>query len=643
MAEVTVRFRITLFFVVVILAANTLLTLATIYHTRHVLLDEVRTRVEFDLRSAHRLLEDEVQDIAQMLRALALDHALQDGLRRGDIPALAAEASTFHRLDGTDVLAITDTQGRVLVRANNASERGDLLTWNPVVAAALRDRAPATGTVIIPRDALACEGGDLVQRAEITVLPTPAARPEPESVLRDGMALCAVVPVMGEDGSLLGALFGAELLNRRFDLVEGITSQVFQGQTHEGRAIGTATLFQGDVRIATTVLNEQGTPAVGTRLSEIVAQRVLEEGRPWNDRAFVVSDWYITAYEPIRDPEGEVVGALYVGLLEAPFRRPLWGIVSVFLLMVAATTTAILILLGVVTRHVLWPIQRVVTMAGRVVRGDLSARVQIRPPGEMGRLCAAIDAMADAVAERERQLRVATQQQIGQSEKLASIGRLAAGIAHEINNPLTGVLTFAHMLRQRPVMEEPDRHDLDVILRETTRVREIVRGLLDFARESPSARQPLDINEVIHNTLRLVRSQKEFRDVEIVESLDRHLPRILGDKNQLQQVLLNLTFNACEAMDGGGGRLSVTTEARADHVAILVADTGHGISEENLGRIFDPFYTTKPVGKGTGLGLSVSYGIVQQHGGTIDVASCVGVGTTFTIVLPAGAGDGERP
>jgi two-component system NtrC family sensor kinase len=273
-------------------------------------------------------------------------------------------------------------------------------------------------------------------------------------------------------------------------------------------------------------------------------------------------------------------------------------------------------------------------MSRRVIGGDLSARVEVRARGEMGLLCQAINHMAEAVEEREQQLKLATQQQIGQSEKLASIGRLAAGIAHEINNPLTGVLTFSHLLRKKPNLDDQDRQDLDLVLRETTRVREIVKGLLDFARQSPSAREPLDINEVIRHSMALLRNQKEFLRVTIEEDLRPNLPPISGDRNQLQQVLLNLSLNACEAMPDGG-ELRIATSAEDGKVVIRVSDTGHGINPEILGRIFDPFFTSKPVGKGTGLGLSVSHGIVQQHDGTIDVESTEGVGSTFTVKLPA--------
>jgi two-component system NtrC family sensor kinase len=273
-------------------------------------------------------------------------------------------------------------------------------------------------------------------------------------------------------------------------------------------------------------------------------------------------------------------------------------------------------------------------MSNRMIAGDLSARVSIRPPGEMGVLCQAIDQMADAVAQREEQLKLATRQQIGRSEKLASIGRLAAGVAHEINNPLTGVLTFAHLMHDKANMDDQDRQDLELIIHETTRAADIVRGLLDFARERAAIKEPLEINEVIRRTVKLIRNQKLFERIVIQENLADGLPDVDGDMNQLQQVFLNLSLNACEAMPGGG-TLTITSTAADGKVLVKLADTGCGIKKEHFDRIFEPFFSTKPVGKGTGLGLSVSYGIIQQHGGALELESEDGQGTTFTIILPA--------
>ncbi|MEW6238463.1 MAG: cache domain-containing protein [Candidatus Omnitrophota bacterium] len=637
----TIRSRLTIGFIVVILVANSFLSLVTALHVGNVLIKEVQKRVRLDLNSARRVYNDHVEKIERVLRTAYVRHLWDEPPLDQVKSHLDAAFQTLGQETPLAVMTFVDPQGRVLYRAHNPEASGDDLSSNPLIAKAIRLGEPVRGTLVVSHDDLVREGVDLSRRAMIPIHDTPAARPSGKTLESDGMMIAAALPIRRRDsnGELLGVLYGANLLNQWFEIVDVIKDEVFQDETYEGKNIGMATIFLGDLRISTNVPASDGSRAVGTRLSAEVYDRVLMKGEIWDKRAFVVNDWYITAYEPIRDPGEHIIGALYVGLLEKPFKRSYILIVAVFLITVTLTTVLSLFLLDWVTKRILKPIGRITVMAKQVIEGNLTARVGIRPPGEMGRLCREIDLMADAVYQREELLKQTTRRQIGQSEKLASVGRLAAGIAHEINNPLTGVLTFAHLLHQKVNMSEEDKQDLEVIIRETTRVREIVRGLLDFARESPSTREPLDVSAVIQQTFKLVRSQKEFRKINIVENLDETLPLATGDKNQLQQVFLNLALNACEAMPEGG-ELKVSTFLREDgRIAAVFADSGHGIPPDCLEKIFDPFFTTKPVGKGTGLGLSVSYGIIQNHGGTIDVRSEPGEGAVFTILLPVNSGD----
>jgi two-component system NtrC family sensor kinase len=587
--------------------------------------------VQARLASAQGIYDSYSDGISQMLRLVSLNPEVLAALKgRGDRPGLSLPAMRL--ASGLDILSLIGPDGRVVCRAQHRQRIGDDLRLHrgapegreqaqissiAVISKALRTRRPATGTVILPRTVVERESEELAARLD-----------------SDAMGTAAAIPVLDAAGELLGLVFGATLLNHRHEIVDRIRGEAFHEQGAGKDRSTRASFFQGDVRISTSVESTDGARAVGTRMDGQVSDRVLKRGLTWSDRAIVIDRWYLTAYRPIRDPYGRIIGALGVGVLEASFIEPQRAIVTMFLSAMALITLGSLLLLFLITRSVLRPISRVMDMSRRVIGGDLSARVDVRARGEMGFLCQAINQMAEAVEQRERQLKEATRQQIGQSEKLASIGRLAAGIAHEINNPLTGVLTFSHLLRKKPNLDDQDREDLDLVLRETTRVREIVKGLLDFARQSPSAREPLDINEVIRHSMALLRKQKEFLRVTIEEDLGPDLPRISGDRNQLQQVLLNLSLNACEAMPDGG-KLRIATSAQEGKVSITVADTGHGIKKEHLGRIFDPFFTSKPVGKGTGLGLSVTHGIVEQHEGTIEVETTEGEGSTFTVKLPA--------
>ena len=629
----TTRFQLTTAAVAVLLVANAMLSLVGVLYLERVYLGEVQTRVRLDLNSARSAYAAYGQRIEHFLRAAALDDDLRTALAKQDRTAAGALAHDLYTAAGTDFLAVVDPQGRVLTRGRSQNTSDNATLQNPLVRRVLERKEPLSGTIELTREQLAAEDQGLAELAHFALRPTPAARPTDDTTRTGGLAVAAAVPIVNRRGELLGALVAGDLLNRRFEMVDAIKDDVFAWQGQDDADIGTVTIFHHDLRIATNVKTPDGNRAVGTRLSEAVAEEVLERGGVWSGPAFVVSDRYLAAYEPIRDPDGKVVGALYVGLLEAPFAQQQRTITAAFLLMVVLATVASLALLFLVSTFILRPVRRIVAMAERIVRGDLSARVKARPPGEMGVICQAVDRMADAVAEREEELKQVTRQQIGRSEQLAAIGRLAAGVAHEINNPLTGVLTFAYLLRDKANMDAQDKEDLDVIIRETSRAAEIVKGLLDFARERPPQKEPLDINEVVHRTIRLIRNQKPVRQIEIEQLLQEDLPLVDGDMNQLQQVVLNLTLNACEAM-GAGGKLTIATSAIDGKVRVRLNDTGPGIKKEHLPLIFEPFFTTKPVGKGTGLGLSVSYGIIQQHGGTIEVESSEGHGATFCITLP---------
>jgi two-component system NtrC family sensor kinase len=634
----TLRLKLTIGSIVVILLANAALSLVIVEYLERAWLEEVQTRVRLDLNAAHAAYDNHVDSIARYLTAAALDPTLAGTLdRRSDGANLDQRLQEIFHAGQMDVVTLLDARGVPILRARNPKERGGPALKNPLVDQALATKQTAAGTILLSCEQLEAEGKDLADRARLELLPTPAARKTADKQRTEGLLCAAAVPILAKDGRVLGVLFGGNLLNRRLELIETIRRGVFPPDLYPESRMGTVTIFQGDLRIATNVALADGTPALGTRMSSDVYEKVVVAGGTWSAPAFVVNDWYITAYEPLRDPNGQVVGALYVGLLQGPIahrRNVVAAVVSIAALVAAVACLGLLFL---VTKFVLRPIDRVVGMAQQVVAGDLTARTGVRPPGEMGLLCEAIDRMAEAVADREEQLKAATRQQMGRSEKLASIGRLAAGVAHEINNPLTGVLTFSHLLRDKPNLDDQDRQDLDLIIHETTRAAEIVRGLLDFARERATIKEPLSINDVIARTIRLIRNQKAFDRIQFEECFATDLPDVDGNMNQLQQVFLNLSLNACEAMPKGG-TVRINTFGRDGRVVVEFVDNGCGIKAEHFDKIFEPFFTTKPVGKGTGLGLSVSYGIVDQHGGTLEVETEEGKGTKFTMTLPAASG-----
>jgi two-component system NtrC family sensor kinase len=228
----------------------------------------------------------------------------------------------------------------------------------------------------------------------------------------------------------------------------------------------------------------------------------------------------------------------------------------------------------------------------------------------------------------------ATQSQLVHTEKIASLGRMAAGVAHEINNPLAGILIYAELLQRDLAADAVHRENIEVIINQTMRCQQIVHRLLDFSRQSLGERKLFDVNEILNRCVELISHQAFFHNIKVIRHLDPFLPQIVGDPGQLQQVFTNLLLNAADAMNGKG---QITLASRPtpaqDGIILTFTDSGCGIPPEIRDKIFEPFFTTKPPGKGTGLGLSIVYGVIQRHGGTISAESGPTGGTTFTITL----------
>jgi two-component system, NtrC family, sensor kinase len=268
-------------------------------------------------------------------------------------------------------------------------------------------------------------------------------------------------------------------------------------------------------------------------------------------------------------------------------------------------------------------------------RGDLMHRASVTTRDAFGRLGAAMNRMVSSLQRHDETARRKAEEQIVQAERLATVGQLAAGVAHEINNPLGGILLYGNLLIESTPADDPRRQNMQRIVTQATRAREIVKGLLDFAHQTPPRIERADLNRIIAEVLALLERHPLFQIVQ-VRLEESPVPLwVQVDIAKIQQVFVNILMNAVEAMREGG-TLTVRSgfSERGGFCRIAVTDTGCGIPPENLPHLFDPFFTTKEVGKGIGLGLAISYGIVKQHHGEIEVQSTVGAGTTFRVLLP---------
>ncbi|MDI6753817.1 MAG: cache domain-containing protein [Thermodesulfobacteriota bacterium] len=650
--RLSLRTKLVSSFLFIVIAGGVLSSLIGTKLVADTIILQARNKVKYDLSTAWLVYNQSLNRIRDVVQLTASGRTIPDYLESGRIKKLEEFLCNRRKEFGLDILTLTDAKGKVILRTHHPFQKGDDQSSDPIIQKALKGE-PAAFTAIVSQEELQQEGSDLAERALIITLPTPKAKEPAAGQEASGMMLKAAAPVLNDSGRLLGVLYGGTLLNRNYQIVDQIRSLLYGEGHYKDKEMGTATIFQGGVRISTNVLNEKGDRAIGTRISEEVFEAVVQQGQSWLDRAFVVKDWYITGYEPIRDITGRIVGILYVGMLEAPYIDLRNKVVYSFFGIGVLGVLLVLLLSFFITTGIIRPLQEMVFATRKIAEGgDLSLDLSISSQDEIGRLAESFNHMLirlkqarqeledygrtleEKVEHRSQQLK-RMQSQLMQSEKLASLGRLASGVAHEINSPLTGILTFSHLL-MRKLKDNPElQKELELIVRETTRVSIIVRGLLDFARESKPQKRPCNINELILHTLTLIERQSVFQNIRIMKNLDPQIPMILLDTNQIQQVFMNILLNAADAMPAGGA-LNITTflVPEDSFMQIKFTDTGCGIPEKNLNKIFDPFFTTKADKKGTGLGLAVSYGIIDRHCGQIEVQSAEGKGTTFIIKLP---------
>ena len=647
--DLPLRFKLTLSFLAVI-SLGGIVTLFMGTRLEHrTIFDLAQAKVRHDLASAWTVYNERLNDIRDIVRLNSSRESIQQALVLGQKDILQKYLESVRKDFQLDILTLTDAQGKVVFRARQPDVGGDDQSLEPLVGRALKKEV-VVGTQIVSRAELLKEGADLAEKSYLAFVPTEKAAFRPEDHEENGMMLKAAAPLINDKGVLLGVLYGGILLNQNYDIVDRVKDIVFKGEKYKGKEIGTVTVFQNDLRISTNVTDDQGNRAIGTRVSEEVNQAVLREGKSWIGPAFVVTHWYITAYEPIKNIDGEIIGMLYVGMLEKPYIDIRNSVMLKFASLAALCAFILLVILFIITSTIINPLRGMVVATNKIAEGDLNHRVEIDFRDEIGQLAHSFNQMTEnlkianenllqwgktlekRVEERTKELRE-MQDYLIRSEKLASLGKMAAGIAHEINNPLTSILINTHLMLEKCEKKDPDCENLTLIADETSRCAQIVKGLLEFARQNPPEKTKSDINELIDRTTQLLENQASFQNVKIIKNLEAGLPQIQLDKTKIQQVFWNLMLNACAAMPKGG---NLTIISRLDddrkYVEIVFIDTGVGIPRENINKLFDPFFTTKS--SGTGLGLAVSYGIIQQHDGKIEVKSEVGQGSVFTVKLP---------
>jgi two-component system, NtrC family, sensor kinase len=618
-----------------------------------------------EIRTNVAIFKDAFQDIFQAITTavgtLAESGVIGDHLPRNDDERRQMAEMLKHVQMETQLsmFSVVDLEGRVVVRAARPEAYGDDTLMRdydshvkPVSSIRRLLLNALTGKTIQSFETFAPEilaKENLREQARIPLKSFQRPVP-PNSFEERGLVMTVAMPVRTSSGKIAGAILAGRLLNKDLRIVNDI-QKLLQDS---------ASIFLGDVRIATTGnINRgdfRGQNATGTLL-DAERDRVLSRGELLHFR----SDSQMGLYEPLRNYENQVIGAIWIG-------RPMSSIDSIdkaqseietgagsrtnFYIVVSAIISMIIavVIAWFFSKRVTARIDQLRQGAEIIESGRFDYRLHVQSGDEIELLSKQFNSMATKlqdsyqtlekkVEERTSELKK-SQETVVQQEKMVAIGQLAAGIAHEMNTPLGTIIGYAQMLREDLALHPSAAkiEDIDEIIGQAGRCRDLVKNLLNFSRRSTSGKDLGDINDAIRRILTLIQHDFEMKGVRVHVELDPKLPPMFANDNEIAQVILNLANNAADSMPAGGS-LYVATRYNepVDEIEITVRDTGHGIKESDRTRIFEPFFTTKEVGKGTGLGLSICYKIVQNHSGCIDFHTVTGQGTTFRVRLPANA------
>ncbi len=664
--DISLRAKIMTGFVLIVLGGTTVSTLIGSRIIAKAMLNEALKRVGHGLEAASVMYGARLDVMGKSIVWAASAAKLVEATGPADKDRLAQVLSDLQKDNNLHFLSFVDAAGGRVIHGGGGERRPVVLAHPHAdfVAGALEGRIVA-GTGILEEEELRAENPALVRQALVESDGISGGGAAATRAVRSGMVLLAAAPVWAGQ-RLAGVLYGGILLNRNHEIVGQIKDVIYGGDQSINPEMGTVSIYLGEARIATSVMAGEAQRAAGATLSQDVVRAVLQEGQRWYGRDRVADGWDIAACDPVRDYKGRIVGILRVSTPEQPYLAVRTDMMLTFLVVAAGGVLVVLGLTYLITRSMIQPLEAMVTASNRIAAGDLDHAVNVRTSDEIGDLASSFNKMVaslktmklqleewgrtleEKVHERTEEL-VEVQGQMAQSAKMASLGRLAAGVAHEINNPLGGILTFSMLALEDIGSDHPLRENLEIIVKQTLRCRETVKGLLDFARQSSPTASKTDINSVVDKTLSLLEGQSIFQNIRIQRRLAPGLVPAAIDAGQLQQVVVNIVLNAVDAMEECGTLTVETLPApEKDGVMIRISDTGKGIPESILPYIFEPFFTTKKVGQGTGLGLSIVHGIVTRVGGKVEVQSTP-EGAVFTVMFmraqeeDKGAGNGSEP
>lgn len=646
--------RLFLSFLLVVLLLGGISVVAGYGLITQAILDEAQFRTKLNLRSAEAQLRDRLGQVRIKVESVARANSFAEaagGQASQDDRRRLERQRVYY---GLDVLSVTDATGRVTLRGQAPYSGGGDREHDPVVSEALGGR-PGQGYVVLEAEQLRLESSELagVNRSYVPLVDTPHAKPRPDEAIADGMMLWAAAPLVDGEGKVIGAVYGGVLLNRNEELVDSIRDVLFTTREYESKPLGTVTIFLQDVRVATNVLDAHGSRAIGTRVSGVVYDRVLESGKAWEDRAFVVDEWYISAYEPIRNPDGRVIGILYTGVLEQKYldqrNRILWS----YGIPLAAGIALAVVLSLVLARTIAKPVNELEVASERLAEGDLDYRPKhYRSVWELEGLSESFRKMADRLSDRDMKLREQNVELEEANVRLTQLNEqymdMLGFVSHELKSPLNSMIFGATSVRDELVgpLNAEQKKIMATVLRNADYLEEMIANYLDLSRieqgqmevHKRPARLAADVvGPILEQMQKQVEAARMAVRLDIAADLEVEV-----DRGMMRIVVDNLVSNAVK-YGREGGQIEVKATQTGAETRLIVQNEGEGITPEGMSRLFGKFVrldrpSSSRHRKGTGLGLFVSRDIVQRHGGRIWAESEPGEWVRFIVALPGSDG-----
>ncbi len=589
------RSKISMSFLLVIALFSASTLVMGYYIVNKYVVGEVQKKVNGDLKTARAAYDSQLNDM-KLVFALATPETDLDRIR------------DTAQLDYLFLVPADRIAGVKSVLAERAYENARTLGGNRLIA----------------KDELDRMGWGFQERALIEIKNTPKARPRQEKVLETAMAIEVAKPFINDEGEVTAVIYGGKIINKNFQLIDSIADSVFENKLYDEKPVGTVTVFLDDVRVATNVLDDKGHRAIGTRVSQIVYDRVIAKGEKWLDRAFVVTDWYRTAYEPIKNVDGKTIGILYVGILEKPFVDLQRNIFIGFLGIIAATGVLAIFLSYFLTSMITRPMVKLLQATAKFSEGDLDYRIDRRNPiQEFDLLVDSFNLMAEKISDREKSIAASKEQVEVLNKRYLD---LVGFVSHELKGILSSIVLNIYLLQNKLLGEinEKQEKTLRSVARNLDYLTNTVKNFLNLSRiekgELALNKTELLLREhVIDVAVESFAQQAADKGVEVINEVAPGI-KFMGDSGLLQIVANNLLSNAIK-YGVPGGKIKLTSQIKKNMVQVEFYNDGKPIADIDLDKLFRKFsrlvYTGMEKVKGTGVGLFITKEILEQHGGTI--------------------------